>query len=311
MKTNLLLHSPCSINLSTNNYIKTIKDKILEELIYLKKSYLPDISEELFYKNFIFHESVVMKCLAYRLANENLLKSLCCTVLDQLKDSKYLRDYTNENFLIHPLFYIRVSDPRYFNVSEEKSLLESQPHYDRSFNLSALSIWVAVSDVNLESGGLCFFNNSPIIKELFETKWGEKNKLNTDLYLKNNDYFDSLVSDDLRPPNLTKGSAYVFDSDTLHGAIRSKTQRRISFDFRIFPESHLSNIDSMSKNLIAEFNNDINAANKKNLLVLGDHIGAKSKYPDIMTNSIKSKYKITEEKKKLFWRDEYCWSREA
>ena len=67
----------------------------------------------------------------------------------------------------------------------------------------------------------------------------------------------------------------------------------------------------MSKNLIAEFNNDINAANKKNLLVLGDHIGAKSKYPDVMTSCIKSKYKITEEKKKLFWRDEYCWSREA
>ena len=181
--------------------------------------------------------------------------------------------------------------------------MEGQPHYDRSFNIKAFTIWLTLDIANVESGGLCFFKNNNFITKNFFVKWGQKNKFNTDKYIKNYKKFDSKLEKACIKANLKPGQCYVFDSNTLHGSTKSITRERWSLDFRFIPKSMLSKCDMNSKKIIETFNEDINLSNAKNLILLGGEKLLNKKYN---FENIKPLYNL-KLPTKLSWRDEYSW----
>ena len=275
-----------------------IKQLALASIDSIYYDYFSNESYESFQENHLFHESVVMKCAAYRFASPEVTKELFSAAIRAC-------EFNEEDYIFHPVFYLRISKPTINNA-----LLDSQPHYDRSFGLFAYSFWLALEDASTDTGGLCFFEDS--VESFFKVDWNEPNIYNYDKYMCNYKEIDALIKGMIIPPELDAGAAYMFDSNTLHGATKPKTAVRLSFDFRIAEKSSVSDLDLRSKTIFNTYKDGVALSNAKNLRLLGDFIGAErlqKKYllSASLINNINAHTDISLPKNKLSWRTEYSW----
>jgi hypothetical protein len=115
--------------------------------IYL--DYFADLDFFDFETHHMYNESVVMKAAAYRFLTPEVHKLLfqSATLAGSL-------DYDKHAF--HPIFYLRLSKAGNAAQVLDSALLDSQPHFDRSFGVSATSFWLALEDANTKTGGFAF-----------------------------------------------------------------------------------------------------------------------------------------------------------
>ncbi len=280
-----------------------IKQAALSSIDSLYYDYFADDSYSSFEENHLYNEAVVMKAAAYRFATPEVLQKL-------FKAAIAASGLTEYDYVSHPVFYMRISKPSIKETSDNNAILDSQPHYDRSFGIFSYSFWLALEEASIETGGLCFFDDS--IEHIFKTDWTMPNKYNYDKYLENHTEIDLLIKDHIIYPDLKAGWAYKFDSDTLHAATKPRTSVRLSFDFRISEKAKLEGLDKRSKNIFESFNSNIALSNAKNLKLLGDNIGAE-RYARKYTldtsalDALASCTEIFQPKNKLAWRTEYSW----
>ena len=292
--------------------VELIKDKI--ELFNLKQAALSSISsiyydyffsdDYLYFEdNHLYNEAVVMKAAAYRFATPEVMTQL-------FKHAVKSSSFEADDYIIHPVFYLRISKPKVNSLLNSEAILDSQPHYDRSFGAFSYSFWLALEDATMESGGLCFFNDS--VEPIFSVDWKTPNKYNYDKYLQTYTEIDSHIRDELIYPNVNAGSAYRFDSNALHAATKSRSRVRLSFDFRITEKNKIADLDQRTKKIFYAFNENIALSNAKNLKLLGDDIGVKryvQKYSLISHElvDLSSMTNILIPQNKLSWRTEYAW----
>jgi len=293
---------PKVFNLFTHEEIDVLAQRLMEVIQSIKSDYFNTISMEQFYQEYIFHESVVMKCVAMRFATEELWNKL-----------KHKIDQEGEGIdksqpvYFHPIFYARFSSAEY--KLESSVFLDSQPHYDRAFGLYAFSYWLALKQANKASGGLCFFSENHKVNDEFTVDWSQKNKYNYDLYVDSFSRLDPFIKESCIHPDLDAGQAYQFDSNILHAATKPISDDRLSFDFRFFQKCSLESLDDNVRRIIENFNKNINLSNALNLIVMGDIKGAlrlagdAKQYLDV----VKPKYDINKSYQKFSWQDEYSW----
>ena len=186
---------PIKLDIFSTKDAKNIQFKFLKYLNVLRNDYLK-IDDKSFYNDFVFHESVLMKCLAYRFADETLWLTLKKKLLPYLERVLHKKNLNIDDFFIHPLFYCRLSDPKYKNENSNTShFLDSQPHYDRSFNLEAFTFWLALEEINKETGGLCFFEIDENIKNI--TEWTKEHPDYSDYHSQKNNIYLNIVSNSM------------------------------------------------------------------------------------------------------------------
>jgi hypothetical protein len=294
------------------NDVLVLKVKLLNTWNQLREDYFPEMSNEDFDSQYLFHESVFMKCLAWRFASSDVFDLLKNKVL-RLFSSSNDDDFCGE-FVLHPIFYTRISKPQVLSDNlRNEAFLDSQPHYDRAFSIEAFSFWLALENTDEKTGGLCFFSDSKELNNLFDIPWGEKNKYSTNTYFENASKIDPFIKKALIPPNISAGSAYMFDSFVLHGATKALQNTRVSFDLRLIEKKVLDKLDINSHLIFQQFNRNSDFSNAMNLLYLGDFKGARELIPDIFalakSKNINTPLEIDIRKiPKLFaWRSEYKW----
>jgi len=292
------ISDPLIFDLLNKQETKKLNQNFKTVLLDFKKKYSPKLSFVNFKKQFVNHEATLMKCVAYKIMDHDFWMKMKNKIKFNLKKE----NLCHEELFCHPIFYSRHSSPEI--QLKNKCLLEGQPHYDRSFNIKAYTIWLSLDYANSESGGLCFFKNNRFIKKNFHIKWGKKNKFNTDKYMKNYKKFDKYLKKACIKSDLKPGQCYIFDSNTLHGSTKSMSRERWSLDFRFIPKSMLDKCDQNSKKIIKTFNKDINLSNARNLSLLGGGELLNKKKFDV--KEIKPKYNL-KAPSKLSWRDEYSW----
>ena len=290
----------------TEEIASTLSEKANRILFDIYCDYFSHITYDKFEAQNLFHESVVMKCAAYRFADPELLHGLLYP-----NATKHTDLFTTENTLIHPIFYLRKSK-KYAVDSDatEGSFLDGQPHYDRSFNMPAQSFWLALSNANIQTGGLCFFKEG--LDQLFHIEWGEKNKYSTSMYQSEYHKLDPSIIPRVIYPNIKSGGVYTFDSNKLHGSTKPISDTRLSFDFRILLKAESEKTDERSKRLILNFNDNIALSNAKNLFLLGDVKGANIYIKNYELNpedivSIEQLNVAPKSSQKLHWSSEYSF----
>lgn len=290
----------------TEEFTSIINEKANQIIFDLYCDYFSHITYEEFEAQNLFHESVVMKCAAYRFADPEVLEGILYP-----NAVKHTNLFTTDNTLIHPIFYLRKSK-KYAADSdvEDDYFLDGQPHYDRSFNIPAQSFWLALRDANIQTGGLCFFEEG--LDELFHIEWGEKNKYSTTMYKNEYKKLDPSIIPRVIHPDIKSGGAYTFDSNELHGSTRSISDTRLSFDFRVLLRSNLEEADERSKRLILNFNDNIALSNARNLFLIGDVKGANKYIKNHKLNledviSIKQLHVAPENNQLLHWSSEYSF----
>ena len=118
---------------------------------------------------------------------------------------------------------------------QKSQFFESEPHRDLSHGVYQHTFWLAINDIDSESGGACFFKKSSEIEREFTAKLGDKNKYHYDGYVQDSYRIDKLMRSNLVRAKLKPGQAYRFDSSVLHAGVKPTTRIRKSFDFRIIP----------------------------------------------------------------------------
>lgn len=287
----------------------------LDTIIHaLQHDYFPLMSNDEFFRQCVFHESLVMKQAAFRFLSTDiadLLLSRVAAILESISERS-----SSDRLFFHPVFYTRLSVPNEFKGSSEIAFFDSQPHYDRSFNVYARSCWLALKDVCYQTGGICFFNESSEVSSDFYVSWGEKNRYNYDLYVANHRRLDAFLVPQVIHPTLKAGEAYFFDSNVLHAATKPITKSRMSFDFRVYDDSVLHDCDLRTKMLFNVVAHDLEISNAMNLLTFGDLNGALFIYPDLEdflgisgrdALDLFSRYSSTVPGQKVSWRDEYSF----
>ena len=277
-----------------HKYTKLL-EKVINEFL---SDYLPEVKYEEFICNYTNHESITMKIIAYRFYLELININFFDIVISKLVN---LNIFKKNEIKKHPVFYLRISSPD----KSINSLLESQPHYDRSYNLFAYSYWLALKNINQSTGGLCFFNQSSEIKTMFEVPWGEPNRFNFDKYYQSHNIIDPIIRNSIIHPNLRAGKAYMFDSNVLHGATKPLSDIRISFDFRFLTKNEILKANKRVQKIINFFNDDPCSIILKNLLLFGDEkILLKYNNSLKIKNDIKpliNNYEFLNPNKKIHW----------
>ncbi len=294
-------------NLIAKQQINDLR-KLAENVIFeIYCDYFSRLPFNQFLRDNLFHESVVMKCAALRFATPSIFKG----VLMRAASSHFDLNLKGEIFL-HPIFYLRKSIPTLQENDSTLSVpyLDGQPHYDRSFNLSAQTFWLALKDADVESGGLCFFEEE--VNSYFHVEWGEKNKYSTGMYQENFEELDPIIVPNVVHPKLQAGDAYTFDSNLIHGSTKPRSKERLSFDFRLLDSAELSKLDDRDSKIIFEFNKDLALINAKSLYMLGDLMGV-ARYVEEYSldtteiSGVPQLYRVADNAKKMHWSDEYSF----
>lgn len=298
----------------TKEYTKELSDRASQCLHQLHQDYLPQISTEDFFCNYMGHTSVYAKLLAYRFFTTEIFLKLRDRIQNKVKGL-----YGPGELLLHPIFYLRFAFPGNMSpVKYRDSFLGSQPHYDRAYSLYAFSFWTALENIDEQTGGLCFFSSKEVI-DVF--KPGVKNRYNLDLYNEAAAKLDPLIKSAYVQPSLLPGSILTFDSNTLHGATKPTTKDRVSMDFRLVWASEVEKGDPKTREIVRVFNTSPTYCNAMNLLSLKDFIGAarqmklaatelESEHLDHLAQAL-AKLKVDPELQKPFlqmkWQEEYQW----
>jgi hypothetical protein len=253
------------------DFVTELRDRAEATLREVHQDYFPQKSFGAFRMEHLGHESLVMKLVAYRFFTMDI--------------ANRLRALVGPEMLIHPVFYLRFSYPDiHYSEKQRAAFLDSQPHYDTSYGLDAQTFWLALDDVDEETGGLCSFSTQEI-HDHFPS--GETNRYNLDRYWDAAADLDPMLRLGTVAPAIAAGDILTFDSSMLHGATKPITRKRISLDFRLIPQDTFI-IDRGVRRIFDAVNEDLDGCNRRN-------IGAYSR-ANIVTLGAKAS-----------WRKEYTW----
>ena len=251
-------------------FIQSLRSKALNILEDLRKDYFASSSDDEFLGSYLGHTSMISRSWAYRLLDQEVFNDLKKYALQALSKQGIVED--TRDFFLYPIFYLRMSNPKYVMREEMKrSLLDSQPHYDQSFGLSAIQLWIPLEDVDEDTGGLCGFDKSA--EQIFPVVGG-KIRYDTSGYLDNYRELDSKIKDKIKTFRVSQGDMLIFGTHALHGATRPRSKQRFSVDFRLIPKQNFENASKRFMKVLNFFNKNLNLSNALNLLVLGDYKGA-------------------------------------
>jgi hypothetical protein len=300
-----------------HSLICKLRDRADEVLRGIYLDYFNDISFEAFQGKHLGHTSLVMKAAAFRFANWDTLRALRdCVVASELSDGK-----DRAAWLLHPIFYLRFSWPDVsYSAKHRSAFLDSQPHFDRAFGLPAFSFWTALEPVSSATGGICYFEDS---RTLDVFPFVASNKYNYELYLDAAPELDPLLRETAITPDLDPGDVFMFDRTVLHGATKPQTSRRVSFDFRLCEKASLQEAPEEIRNLVLEFNRSPDWSNARNLLLIGDVLGASRYFAEIGTDANDSRIadlartlavaephpELLQQHATMMWQREYQWAR--
>jgi hypothetical protein len=291
-----------SLQVLKNVENKALFNKVNSIVDAIYNDYFSKISRNIFNTKYLDSESVVSKCIAYRFAEPEVLNNIFSKTLQKFK-------YNLKDYCLHPIFYVRKSF--YNNNNKSNSILETQPHYDNSYSVFANTCWLALANVNKNTGGLCFFKNDKNIERLFKMPFKERNKYNFEKYYSDANKIDKIIKKKIIFNNLKKGGVCIFDSKKLHGGIRGKNSIRMSFDFRFYHKNQLIKTSAKNRKILNFFRENHAYSNAKHLFILGDKIG--SEYYIKKYNLDKQMVESTAPRKnlkkdlKMHWSDEYAW----
>jgi hypothetical protein len=306
---------PAVVDLLNSDEVESLCASVEQEIEALKQDYFSDLTDERFGSDYIFHESVVMKALAYRWATAERFQFLANKAANVLSGHRNVSQTDPNDFYVHPIFYLRKSKANYVRDERTRSVfLDGQPHYDRSFGVFAFTFWLSLRDASKNTGGLAFFKDDPKLNEKFMTAWGQKNKYSYDKYIDAHEKLDQILIDKVIDPNIKAGQAYLFHSNVLHGSTKALTEARLSFDFRLIHRDDLKNASSADQSLILKFNEDIDLSQSYGLVALGDTAASSQhlRRDDLEGDIVKKLNQIENfrlPKQMLHWQVEYEWFR--
>lgn len=245
--------------------VRKIRARTLETLAEIRADYFPGMDDETFYGEYRQSlPSKLSRAVAYRAITRELTDELVPYL--RLAASAW---WGAAEYTLFPVFYVRVSSPS----NAGSHLLDSQPHYDRTFNAHAYTFWIPLEDVDRESGGICLFPD-PELENIFIDHDEAKNRYDYEGYKKNHAAIDPLIQGRFEFYDLEPGDVVTFDSNVLHGATRPISRRRLSLDVRLIQIEEQDDNNSILR-LLSLFQEYHDASNALNLYELGDGIGAK------------------------------------
>ena len=294
--------------------IALLRNRAEATLRGIYEDYFEDKSFDEFIRDHLGHTSVVMKIANYRFTTGDMFL--------QLKDC--LQPHAERVFgvselLIHPISYLRFSFPGIYYSDEHKvAFLDSQPHYDRSYGIEAFTFWLALDDIDDESGGLCSFSG-PETLEYFPLEG--QNRFSYKGYWDAAKDIDPMIRRETITYPVRPGDVLTFDSTVLHGGTKPRTRRRVSFDFRLVPVANLKEAPASVLRIFDEVNTRLDLCNANNLILIGDFIGA-SRILDQRESGTSNRElmavasalrcrppdpSVVQEHAEMAWRNEYGW----
>ena len=297
-------------NVVPSTIIADLQERTLRTIDELHETYFPQMTNREVMERYMHSKpSRFSRAVAYRVFTQETINAL----VPHLTDAA-LGFWGDKKFTFYPVFYVRYS----LADAGGTHLLDSQPHYDRSFDCYAYSFWVPLVDSNVETGGICLFPDEDLVHEFVQENGN--NRFDFMGYMKNADTLDPMIRDKAVTFALSAGDVVTFDSDLLHGATRPTTKPRFSFDVRLL------SLDDQKPNccapdLIKLFNQHVDCSNAMNLLTLGDPIGAQAIIDTLDINAMPEAMQKTlhdvrasqdlPPSEDLFegspWRTEYTW----
>jgi hypothetical protein len=251
-------------NVLPNALINELHDKAMQTTETLRLTYFPEMSmRETLEKYKHSTPSRFSRAVAYRMMDSETIRTL--KPLIEVAASSF---WGQKEYLFYPVYYVRLSPGR----SSGSHLLDSQPHYDKSFGCHAYSFWIPLQVSNRETGGICLYPDTDVAAEYVRRNENNRNDFNS--YRENSAELDPVLQDNATTYDLEPGDVVTFDSDMLHGATRPGTKDRISFDIRLLSLSEQPK-EACSPDLITLFNEHIDVSNALNLMALGDKMGAR------------------------------------
>ena len=285
----------------------------------IRADYFPGSDLHAFRSGHLGHTSLIMKMAAFRFASGDVLNRLKRVIAENAG----MEGLSGDALLLHPIFYLRFSWPDVSYSSAHKSaFLDSQPHYDRAFGLPAHSFWMPLEPASGATGGICYFEDERALKAF---EYGPSNKHNYDTYLEAAAALDPLLRETVQAPVLNVGDVFTFDRTVLHGATKPKSARRVSFDFRLCRASAVAQSAPWVQDLVAEFNRAPDLCNARNLLTIGDFLGASrvlSRVAEVTDNrdlglladslsQLAPGPDLLRQHAVMAWQSEYSWARPA
>lgn len=270
------------------NLIKKLKEVIFYNYEELVKDYSKKFNKKDIKKSFI-KQRIFARLLSYRSINPNLINPIVDELSKRFKKKLYLA----------PFFYIRFCNPgEYYNSAHKKSLLYTEPHYDKyTFNNKGLSFWIPLHSTSKSTGTLCYIKKNKDISKKFPVNG--KNLYNIENYLKNFKNVDKILKGKVKNVYCNFGEILCFDQNVLHGASGPINKPRISVNFQItFSKKYKKNKGFYFANNFLEQKNILNS------LSLGDSIFLKNNSQKIkklfdkkVPKYLKNKYKSLLRKK--------------
>lgn len=246
---------------------ETLRKRVETTIRQLREDYFPQHSDLALHCDHLRHTSLVMKIAAYRFFDDEVFR-----ILRDAVEARTQELYRATQLLLHPIFYLRISVPGVCRSELHRAaFLDSEPHYDRSYGVHAYTFWLALEDVDDESGGLATFDD-PAIDRHFRTDG--RNRYNYNNYLDAAATLDPLLCKSTKTLQANAGDILTFDSNHLHGATKPRTRRRMSFDFRLAPADAVAAAPSSVRRIFAAINQNVSLSNARNLAKLGDKPGA-------------------------------------
>lgn len=261
-------------------------------------------------------ESYLSRVLSYRFCSSARM----LPILDCLRG--YLSE-TNQcgDWFFAPLIYLRFCYPGLFlSEKHKKTLLYTEPHYDRCHGFRALSFWVPFKTANEQTGGLCDF---PGVDLTSEFPRGGKNRFSVGAYLDHYHEVDDLIAPYVRQPLCEEGSVLYFEHSVLHGATKPTSKLRLSMNFQLVDWRSVGDAPDAIVNSFELFRENMDVCNIINLFYLRDFIGARRYLEQLNVAELRLSSKLGQALSailnkledaqgmpgigKMHWTEEYAW----
>ncbi len=306
--------SPAQFRILDDDEIASLIDDIECHSREIWQEYFSGESYSSYTSKYFFGDSPVTRAIAYRIMDAAKYREFARRTknfLIGMNDANLLKE--EDELLCHPIFYIRKLDSSVYKTPAlQKSFFESQPHFDRTFDVYAYTVWIALRDITSETGGICWFDDPDDELVKYKSRWGEKNVLGFSNYMENYAEIDADFASKIVMKNFHAGHCLLFDSNLLHGGTKPVGNSiRLSFDMRFIPLKKESR--SKLPKEIMDFQQNIDLWSALNLLALGDSVGAEIKVKDVrkIAKSVNLKVKkpalIDQPLEKVHWSTEYSW----
>ena len=188
-----------------------------------------------------------------------------------------------ERFYLHPSYNLRTMT-RAAQDRDDQAALITHPHTDYSWSVFQYTSWTLLNDgESRDSGSIVFFDDFPfdaLEANGFECRELYKSEQRVNLLA----YWDDPITADkiLKPhivcTNMAPGDCVYWTNQTVHGATKPSVTDRMSFDFRLVPESSLRVSQPHVRNVFEFLAENFDFCAAMNLAVLGDTKGALRKF---------------------------------